>query len=91
MDNRQPMKTSSSDNPLTLRILAVSSLHKQYLPIATSKISNYLPQPHITFCLVTQIPHTPTPHSEQFAEDLKENLSIPWGHALLKPVHVSEE
>ena len=41
------MKTSCSDNPLTLRILAVSNRHKQYSPFATSKISNCLPQPQI--------------------------------------------
>ena len=65
MDNRQPMKASCSDNPLTLRILAVSNLHKQYSPIATGKISNCLPQPQITlskFFLASEHKlHTP-PH-----------------------------
>ena len=79
MDNGQPMKGSCSDNPLTLRILAMSNLHKQYLPIATSKISNCLPQPQITLSkhfLPLNINSTHI-HTPQLEQDLKENLSIP--------------
>ena len=86
VDNRQPMKASCSDNPLTLRILVVSNLHKQYAPIATSKISNSLPQPQITLSnfflpLNTNSTH-PHTHFQQLAEDLKENLSVPGDYAL---------
>ena len=79
MDNRQPMKASCSDNLLTLRILAVSNLQKQYPPIATSKISNCLPQSQITLSKIFLPLNTNSthPHTLQVAQDLKENLSIP--------------
>ena len=81
MDNHQPMKASCSDYPLTLQILAVGNLHKQYSPIATSKIFICLPQSQIILSkkflpLNTNSTHSHT-HFQQVAEDLKENLSIP--------------
>ena len=42
------MKAGCWDNPLTLRNLAVSNLHSKHSPIATSKISQCLPQLQIT-------------------------------------------
>ena len=86
MNNRQPMKGSCSDNPLTLRILAVSSLHIQYSPIAISKISNCMPQPQITLSknflpLKTNSTH---PHTSLLAARgrFQGEPFHPWGHAL---------
>ena len=64
VDNRQPMKAGCWDNPLTLRVSAVSNLHKQHSPIVARKISHCLPQLEITKSKksLPQIPLTPALH-----------------------------
>ena len=81
------MKSGCLDNLLTLWDLAISNLHKQHSPIATSKIFYCFPQLQITesnkvfVCdhKFHKLPH-PNPKSHPFLtarRRSKENLSIP--------------